>query len=148
MTAAIDPKTLSLAQRTTLEEWRTQLEKLLARRAATHWRGEVDRNLRNHLRSSLKGTYEAIAEAGSGLVSDFTKRVIETMRPFCGTEDEARACALSVPALVDLKFTLMGPDPDDTIAVLTQQAIEAIDVLEAILKGRVIWTFPEVGPAK
>jgi hypothetical protein len=133
------------SRRQSLEEWRAQLEKLIARRRLCPAR-QCNTSLATHLRSSIRGAFEEIAAACAPARGAVLSHAATVIAPFFRLPGDARRIAATFPAVAEFTGLLSGPVLANTLDDLTRQAEETITVIDRILEGREIWRFERERP--
>lgn len=132
--------TVSEMHAQTLAEWRVKLNELIARQRACPNR-QRNASLRNQLSTAMHAAYEAIATACAEPKGEILAEAVAAVRRYFPKAGDARAVALGFPAVVDVHFFLMGPEPADSLAGLASQAEETVATIGKILDCGEVWNF-------
>lgn len=136
--------TVSASHREALAEWRVKLTSLAAQRHACPAR-ERNASLRAQMASAIHSASEAIAAACAEPKGALLAEAIAAVAKYFPRRGDARAAVLSFPAIVDLHFFLMGPEPSAHLGALAQQAEEIAATIGNILESGEVWNFTGAG---
>ena len=130
------------AQRATLADWQTQLEKLVQQQCTTPAR-KVRGSLGVHLASAIRGAHAAIGEACAPAASEIRATAAESINGYFHHPGDARTAAAKFDAFAELRGFLRGWKGEDSLPRLADQAEATAKIITRLLAGQVVWPVEE-----
>ncbi len=127
-------------RRQSLEEWRAQLQKLIARRRACPAR-QLNTALVVQLRSGIRGAYDEISASCGPLRGEVLSQAAAIVAPYFHRVGDARIAAANFPAVAEFLELIQCPALEHSLDGATRQAEEAVALITRILGGRDVWRF-------
>ena len=134
-------RTVGGEPRERLVAWRSEIENILQSCKGLHIQPRAHRRLS----SALAAAYEALADVCAEARGEIIEEAVSAVQRYFPKKGDARVAVLSFPAIVDLNFFLLGPEPDDSLLGIARQAKETIETIDRVLEEKEIWEYEGAG---